>query len=258
MINKKYLKLLRSTNRFQVDNFIYNIIAKRIVDSLELLKINLNQILELGINENKTYNYLQKKFPKSKIDRADLCISKNNLNRKINFLEIDLDNLILKNEFYNLIYSNCFLHLADDFEKNLRVILNSLKSDSFFIAAIPDKENMFQVLNSMYETDLFFYKGAYRRTNQTIEIENILSVLKNLKFDTPSIYSDSFSINYSIFKNLLIDIKNMNLSYCHMDKKRKFEYKRYFNKLEEFYHKKYFKKEYYLDVKINIISAWKK
>ena len=29
----------------------------------------------------------------------------------------------------------------------------------------------------------------------------------------------------------------MNLSYCHMDKKTKFEYKRYFNKLEEFYQK---------------------
>ena len=76
MINKKYLKLLRSTNRIQVDNFIYNIISKRIVDSLELLKINLNQVLELGINENKTYNYLQTKFPKSKIHRADLCIKK--------------------------------------------------------------------------------------------------------------------------------------------------------------------------------------
>ncbi len=258
MINKKYLKLLRSTNRFQANNFIYNIIAKRIVDSLELLKINLDQILELGINENKTYNYLQTKFPKSKIHRADLCVSKNNLNKKINFLEIDLDNLMLKNEFYDLVYSNCFLHLADDFEKNLRVILNSLKSDSFFIAAIPDKENMFQLINSMYETDIFFYKGAYCRNNPTIEIENVLSVLKNLKFDTPSIYSDSFSINYSIFKNLLIDIKKMNLSYCHLDKKQKFEYKKYFNKVEEFYRKKYFKQEYHLDVKINIVCGWKK
>ncbi len=117
MINKKYLKLLRSTNRFQADNFIYNIIAKRIVDSIELLKINLNQVLELGINEDKTYEYVKAKFPKSKIHRADLCVSKNNLDKKINFLEIDLDNLILKNELYDLVYSNCFLHLADDLKK---------------------------------------------------------------------------------------------------------------------------------------------
>ena len=53
MINKKYLKLLRSSNRYRENNFIYKIVADRIIDSIDLLKINIDNILEIGINEDK-------------------------------------------------------------------------------------------------------------------------------------------------------------------------------------------------------------
>ena len=43
----------------------------------------------------------------------------------------------------------------DNFEDKIKMIFSSMKSNGFFIAAIPDKENMYQLLNSMYETDIF-------------------------------------------------------------------------------------------------------
>ena len=39
MINKKYLKLLRSKDRKYGKNFIYNEISKNIIDSLDILKV---------------------------------------------------------------------------------------------------------------------------------------------------------------------------------------------------------------------------
>ena len=57
MINKKYLKLLRSSNRYRENNFIYKIVADRIIDSIDLLKINIDNILEIGINEDKVSNF---------------------------------------------------------------------------------------------------------------------------------------------------------------------------------------------------------
>ena len=51
MINKKYLKLLRSKDRKYGENFIYNEISKNIIDSLDILKVPFNNILELGIND---------------------------------------------------------------------------------------------------------------------------------------------------------------------------------------------------------------
>ena len=61
MINKKYLSLLRSNQRFDENNFIYKVLSKRIIDSIDLLKINLKNVLEIGVNENHIFNYLQKK-----------------------------------------------------------------------------------------------------------------------------------------------------------------------------------------------------
>ena len=46
MINKKYLaKLLRSQHRFDENNFIYKIISHRIIDSIDLLKLNIENVL---------------------------------------------------------------------------------------------------------------------------------------------------------------------------------------------------------------------
>jgi len=258
MINKNYLKLLRSYNRFDINNFIYNIIAKRITDSIDLLNIEFNQALEIGINDNVTINYLQNKYFKSKIDRSDVSISKNQINKKITYYEIDVENINIKKNYYDLIYSNFILHLTNNLEKSLSNIFKNLSSNGFFIATLPSKECMYQLLNSMYETDLYFYNGAFQRFNPTIDINNILPIMKILNFESPSIHTDTIIINYKVFKNLLKDIKKMNLSYCYHDKKQKFENKNYFKKLEEIYKKKYFDENYILEIKINIISAWKK
>tara|TARA_Y100000996_G_C22401735_1_gene593435 strand:+ start:31 stop:807 length:777 start_codon:yes stop_codon:yes gene_type:complete len=258
MINNKYLNLLRSQHRFDENNFIYKTIANRITDSIDLLNINIDQGLEIGINENIVFNFIKKKFSKSKIDRSDINKSKYKLNNDFNFFDIDNENLILKKNFYNLIYSNYFLHLTNNFEHNLKAIYNSLKSNGFFIAALPNKQNMYQILNSMYETDLFCYKGAYNRCNPTININDIIPILNKLKFDTPSIYLDTFLLEYSDFKKLLEDVKKMNMSYCYDDKKKKFENKNYFKSLKKIYKRNYFNDSYLLEIKVNIISAWKK
>ena len=43
MINKKYLKLLRSKDRKYGENFIYNEISKNIIDSLDILKVHFRE-----------------------------------------------------------------------------------------------------------------------------------------------------------------------------------------------------------------------
>ncbi len=258
MINKKYLKLLRSEHRYDENNFIYKIIAKRIIDSIDLITVDFKNILEIGINENTIYNYLKKRYLKTNIYRSDLCISKNENKNIINFLELNIDEFNLKKDHYNLIFSNCFLHLTDNFEDKIKMIFNSMKSNSFFIAAIPDKENMYQLLNSMYETDIFFYDGVFQRFNPTIEIDNILTYFKRYQFDNPLIHSENIIIHYSLFSKLLKDIKMMNLSYAYNDKKKIFEKKKYFEKLENIYLRDYYDNGFKIDIKINFISGWKK
>ena len=170
---------------------------------------------------------------------------------------MNINNVKLKKDHYSLVFSNLFLHLTDNIENYLNSIFNSLNSNGFFIAIIPDKNCMYQLLNCMYESDLHIYKGVYPRFNPTLEINNILEILKMLKFSHPSIHTDIIEIKYTKFDKLIKDVKKMNISYCYKDKKQNFEKKTYFDTLEKFYKKSYYDGAYNLEVKVNIISGWK-
>tara|TARA_B100001057_G_scaffold208830_1_gene209524 strand:+ start:811 stop:1587 length:777 start_codon:yes stop_codon:yes gene_type:complete len=258
MINKKYLKLLRAKNRKYGENFIYNEISKNIIDSLDILKIPFDSILQLGINDNLVTSYLKQKFPSCSITSADIDLSIFNKKTDQKLIEIDLDNLKIKDNRFDLIYSNFFCQLTSNFDKLIENIFKCLNSNGFFIATIPGNENIYQLVNSMYETDNILYGGMYQRVNPILDTYDIFKVLKLYNFDAPLINTNNLKIEYSIFKKLLDDIKFLNLSYLGDDKRNNFENKKYFIHLEKQFRKKYYKDNFKLDINYNTICAWKK
>ena len=258
MINKKYLKLLRTKDRKYGENFIYNEISKNIIDSLDILKVPFNNILELGINDKLIINYLKERFPSCSITSADIDLSffTNKIDRQL--IEIDLDDIHIKDKKFDLIYSNFFCQLTSNFEKLIENIFQSLNSNGFFIATIPSAENMYQLINSMYETDNILYGGMYQRVNPILDTNDIFKLLKVYNFDAPLINNNNFTIEYSVFKKLLDDVRFLNLPYAGKDKKNNFENKKYFILLEEQFKKKYYKDNFNLDINFNTICAWKK
>ncbi len=257
MINKKYLKLIRSRNR-EYNNFIYDTIAERIIDSLDLFKVSFKDILEIGVNDDVVYEYIKSKFPNSNYTSLDITKKRNIKKRGYNVLNVDFDDDDLFKDKYDLIHSNFLLHLIDNFEGFFKKIHTALKSNGFFIASIPDSNNIKELVDTMYQTDLELYEGVYQRINPTKEIEYILNILKKQNFDIPTISSNVITIEYENFSNLLSEIKNTNNSYCYLDKKQNFENKNYFNCLKKNYKKKFYNGKYIINIKFNVISAWKK
>ena len=255
MINKKYLKILRSKKKIEKNNFIYELTAKRIIDSLDLVTVPFSEILEIGINDNKIFNYLKNKYPNSKITRSDLYTENQII--EYDYLRINTDLSSLVKNYYNLIYSNIFIHYLTNIEQTLQNIFQSLKPNSFFIATVPDSENIYQLVNSLYETDKHFYNGIYRRINPTIKINDIISMLRKVNFSIPMINKDGINIKYQNFEDLIFDIRSTHSTYCYDDKKKEFENKNYLKKLEENYKKKYYTKSFTLDLKFNIVTSWK-
>ena len=137
MINKKYLKLLRTKDRKYGENFIYNEISKNIIDSLDILKVHFGNVLQLGINDNLVNDYLKKKFPSCSITSADIDISLFPEKTDQRLVEIDLDNLQIRNNKFDLIFSNFFCQLTSNFEILIENIFKILNSNGFFIATIP-------------------------------------------------------------------------------------------------------------------------
>ena len=258
MINKKYLKLLRSKDRKYGENFIYNEISKNIIDSLDILKVPFNNILELGINDKLIINYLKERFPSCSITSADIDLSLFSKKTDQKFIEIDLDNLQFGDNKFDLIFSNFFIQLASNFEKLIEKIFQNLNSNGLFIATIPNAENIYQLVNSMYETDNILYGGMYQRINPILDNNDIFKILKLYNFDAPLINTNNFTIEYSVFKKLLDDVRFLNLSYAGYDKRKYFENKKYFIYLEEQFRKKYYKDNFNLDINYSTICAWKK
>jgi len=258
MINKKYLKLLRSKDRKYGNNFIYNEISKNIIDSLDILKVPFDNILQLGINDSLVANYLKEKFPFCSITSADvdLSIFSKKIDQKL--IEVDLDNLQIKHAKFDLIFSNFFCHLTSNFEKLIENIFQSLNSNGFFIATVPSTENIYQLVNSMYETDNILYGGIYQRVNPILDTNDIFKLLKLYNYDAPLINTNNFSIEYSVFKKLLDDVRFLNMSYAGKNKRNYFENKKYFIHLEKQFRKNYYKENFNLDINYNTICAWKK
>jgi len=258
MKNKKYLKLLRSKDRKYGVNFIYNQISKNIIDSLDILKVPFDNILQLGINDNLVIEYLEDKFPSCCITSADIDLSLFIKKTDLKLIKIDLDNLQIQDNKFDLIYSNFFCQLTSNFEKLIKNIFESLKPNGFFIATIPSNENIYQLVNSMYETDNILYGGMYQRINPGLDTNDIFKILKLYNFDAPLINTNNFTIEYSLFSKLLDDVKSLNLSYAGKDKRSYFENKEYFIRLEKQFKRKYHKENFNLDVNYNTICAWKK
>ena len=258
MINKKYLNSLRTRNKKISGNFIYNKIADRIIDSIDLLNINFRNILELGINDKKITNYLQSKFRKCEITKSDIINYNFKDSLKNKYIKIEFDNYNLNNKYFDLIFSNNFIQIFNDFENIFKVINKSLNSNGFFIAAIPCQNNIYQLVNSMYETDNFLYGGMYQRVNPILDINDIFKILKFYNFDAPLINTNNFTIGYSVFKKLLDDVRFLNLSYSGIDKRNYFENKKYFVHLEKQFKKNYYDENFNLDINYNTICAWKK
>ena len=258
MINKKYLKNLRCKAINNKNDFIFDLLSERIVDSLEIISLDFEKILILGDDGTKICKYIKKKFKKSSLTIYDNKKIKSNYNDLYSFKEdiIDLDLWKNKKEEYNLVLSNLFLSLCDNIENIINKIMNSLIPNGFFLATLPSPENLNSLKSAMIQTDIEMYGGAYNRFNRTVDLKNMIDILKKENFKIPSVNLENIKLEYKDFDNLLHDVRSLNSSYHFEDKKNTFEKKNYFKKLEKNY-KKNSKNYFELSLNFYVISGWK-
>ena len=123
MINKKYLKNLRCKEINNKNDFIFDCYSESIMDSLEIIRLDFQNILILGDESGLIYEFVSKKYKKSYIKVYDF---KNTNFKKIEESIYDIDLLEILENKYDLILSNIILSLSNDFENLLQKIIKSL------------------------------------------------------------------------------------------------------------------------------------
>ena len=227
LINKKFHALQRDKITRDPEKFIYNEIGNRILNSLEGIKLSIENCLEIGPSSNKIYNEILLKF--DQVDYSNIDISKKILEKDFNKNQstlIDHDKWELNNKKFDLIISNFYLHLTNNFNLLLKNINHSLSNKGFFIATVPGINCFHELKNSMMQADIEIYGGMYRRFTELFSVENISSLLKKNNYKTPVIELDTLELRYKKFSSLLGDIRFLGNSNIYEDRKKIFEKKK--------------------------------
>ena len=259
LINKQFHILQRNKIIKDKDRFIYGEICSRINLSIDVINLSINKCLEIGFHSKKIEKFICSKYPHVNFYLSD--ISLNILNKiltnhpKICF---DHDEWPFKEKVFDLIISNYYLHLSNNFDLLLKNINYSLNDNGFFIATLPGNSTLPELKSSMIAADTEMYGGAYRRFMEMYSIEKISSFLKNNNFKNPVIEKDTLKFYYNNFYALLKDLRYMGNSNIYYDRKSTFEKKNYFKKVEDIYFKKYSSnKKLIANIEVIYISGWK-
>ena len=259
LINKKYHILQRNKITKDKERFIYNEIANRLNNSLDGINLKINDCLEIGYSSQNISKYLIKNFKNINLTNTD--ISKDLIHNYKNLnhcIYLDHDDWNTQKKKYDLIISNFYLHLTNNFDILLKNINQSLNKNGFFVASLPGRNCFLELKNTMIEADINLYGGAFKRFNTTFSIEYINKILKKNNFKIPLIDIDTFYLKYKKFNKLLNDIRYLANTNITNNRKKKFENKNYFNEVEKLYWNKYSNNnEIILQLEIIFISGWK-
>ncbi len=256
MINKKYLKNLRCKAINNKNDFILDLYNERIEDSLDVISIKFKKILILGDQGTNIYRYIQNRYKEAQVKVYDIKPQFSKLDLDIiKKSTIDLDVWTPQENEFDLIISNFYLNINENFNKLLSKIMKSLLPNGFFLATLPSPENFSLLRSAMMKTDIQLYGGVYNRFNRTPELHTIIDILKKNNFKIPLVDFEKIDLTYDKFSKLLKDLRSMNLSYYQKDKKNTFEKKLYFSILEKNFDKK--NNNFNLVSNFYIISGWK-
>ena len=242
IINKKFHILQRQKLLKDNEKFIYNELSKNIINSLENINLSIKNCLEIGVSSKKIYKYIKLRFPK--INYIMMDISKKILNKNTNYknsILLDHDEWNINQKKFDLIISNFYLHLTNNFDLLLKNINNSLNTNGFFVATLPGINCFYEIKNCMIQADIEIYGGAYRRFIELFSIEKITDILKKHDFKIPVIEVENLEFRYKNFFSLFKDIRYLANSNIYFDRKKTFENKIYFKKVEEIFWKQYSK-----------------
>ena len=260
LINKQFHILQRNKINKDKDRFVYNEICSRINLSIDVINLSIKKCLEIGFHSKKIEEYICSKYPNVNFYFSDISLNilKNILSKqpKICF---DHDKWAFGEKTFDLIISNYYLHLSNNFDLLLKNINYSLNDNGFFIGTLPSNNSLPELKSSMIAADTEMYGGAFRRFMELYSIEKINHLLKKNNFKDLVIERDILKLNYSNLCDLLKDLRYMGNSNIYYDRKSTFEKKNYFKKVEDIYFKKYSNnKKLIAQIEVIYISGWKK
>ena len=248
--NRKYL-----LDIFSRHDFLYQEIANRIIDNLQILTNNftshkIESLLEISANNG----YLTKQILfKTKIKqnvKTEIFYNKN-----VDLIADD-EFLPFKKESFDLIVSNLNLQHINFVPQFLMQIKQILKPNGIFIASFFGEENLFDLKKAVFEAEELIYKSVSPRMIPTIDIKSAARLLQKAGFINPIASLEKISVEYENPIKLLVDLKNMGQGNILNLRSRKFATRGFIDEILKKYPRIAGQNAISAQFEIIIISAW--
>ena len=175
------------------------------------------------------------------------------------FLSLDEENLPFKNNQFNLVFSNLYLHWSNDLIKVLNEIYRILRPDGLFLCSIFGSETLNELKYSLCTAEDKILKSITPRVSPFIRLQDAGSLLQKVGFQLPVIDRDSIKIFYDDMFSLMKDLKGMGESNSLIGRKKNFTTKKLFSEANQIYKKKFSKnKKIYATFEILYFIGWSK
>ena len=261
LVNKNIL--IRNRNRIlkkkNNNKFLYNELENRISESFKIIDKKFNKCLEIGCNSTSLFKKINKKKIINTYIFSDISeIALYNIGNKQLRVCNDYDNLPFVENCFDLILSNFVLQSSNNALHCIKNIYRLLENKGLILLSLAGKNSMHQLKFSMIQTDNKIYDGVSPRFLNLPDFESFVNLSQSLNLYMPVIDRDIITYKYKKFSNLINDVRNLGNTNILLNKKQKFEKKKYFQKLEEEYWKNY-ENDGYISLSFEVIniSGWK-
>ena len=262
---KNQISRNRASTKYKKYDYLFNELNKRLFDRLKFIKRKFVNTLEIGSKTGNTINLFNKKKDIKKIFISDiskemlLIAKKQKINKQKFFLSIDEENLPFKNNQFNLVFSNLYLHWSNDLFKVLNEIYRTLKPDGLFLCSIFGSETLNELKYSLCSAEDKISKSISPRVSPFLRLQDAGTLLQKVGFQLPVIDKDTIKIFYNDIFSLMKDLKGMGESNSLINRKKIFTTKKLFDVANKIYKKKFSEnKKIYATFEILYFIGWSK
>ena len=242
---KNQISRNRASAKYKKYDYLFNEISNRLFDRLKFIKRDFTNTLEIGSKTGNTINLFNKKKDIKKVYISDiskdmlLIAKKKKFNKQKLFLNLDEEHLPFKNNQFNLVFSNLYLHWSNDLIKVLGEIYRILKPDGLFLCSIFGSETLNELKYSLCKAEEKISESISPRVSPFIRLQDGGELLQKVGFQLPVIDKDSIKIFYQDIFSLMKDLKGMGESNSLINRKKTFTTRKLFHEANKIYKKKF-------------------
>ena len=223
----------RTAARLNDHSFLIDWAETQICDRLQDIKRNFETTLHIGHPPLSKATKNRGGYTPHSSQELELC--KINKSGAEHFFVMDEECLPLADNSLDLIISNLNLHSVNDLPGALIQMRRALKPDGLFLAAMFGGETLYQLRESLMQTEIAMHGGVSPRVFPFADKQQMGALLQRAGFALPVVDSEIVTVTYETIFDLMHDLRGMGESNIIRARNRRYPGREFFSQAGEYY-----------------------